>query len=57
MEILQIKECIGYTKDDAFKYLNFDPNHPLIKGTNCTQAWTHRYYSILFLIQVLMKAI
>lgn len=40
MEILQIKECIGYTKDDAFKHLNFNPNHPLIKGTNCTQAWT-----------------
>ena len=34
-----IKECQGYTKEEAFANLRFDPNSPLIKGANATQAW------------------
>lgn len=34
-----IKECQGYTKDEAFANLRFNPNSPLIKGANATQAW------------------
>lgn len=34
-----IKECQGYTKDEAFASLKFNPNSPLIKGANATQAW------------------
>lgn len=34
-----IKECQGYTKDEAFAFLKFNPNSPLIKGANATQAW------------------
>jgi hypothetical protein len=34
-----IKECQGYTKEEAFAGLRFDPNSPLIKGANATQAW------------------
>lgn len=34
-----IKECSGYTKEEAFAGLRFDPNSPLIKGANATQAW------------------
>lgn len=34
-----IKECQGYTKDEAFASLRFNPNSPLIKGANATQAW------------------
>ena len=34
-----IKECQGYTKEEAFASLKFNPNSPLIKGANATQAW------------------
>lgn len=34
-----IKECQGYTKEEAFAHLRFNPNSPLIKGANATQAW------------------
>lgn len=34
-----IKECQGYTKEEAFASLRFNPNSPLIKGANATQAW------------------
>ena len=34
-----IRECQGYTKEEAFAGLRFDPNSPLIKGANATQAW------------------
>ena len=34
-----IKECQGYTKDEAFASLKFNPNSPIIKGANATQAW------------------
>lgn len=34
-----IKECQGYTKEEAFANLRFNPNSPLIKGANATQAW------------------
>jgi hypothetical protein len=34
-----IKECQGYTKEEAFAHLKFNPNSPLIKGANATQAW------------------
>jgi hypothetical protein len=37
---LQIKECTGFTKEEAFQELNFHPCHAAIPGTNCTQAWT-----------------
>jgi len=36
---LQIIECRGFTKDEAFANLNFDPNSPVVPGTNATQAW------------------
>ncbi len=36
---LKIIECKGYTKDEAFKNLNFDPNSVVISGANATQAW------------------
>lgn len=39
MGVLKIVECQGFTKDEAFKKLNFDPNSPVIPGTNATQAW------------------
>ncbi len=35
----KIVECQGFTKDEAFADLNFDPNNPAISGTNATQAW------------------
>lgn len=35
----EIKECIGYTREDAFKNLKFNPM--LAKGSNCTQAWNN----------------
>ena len=38
-DIIKIKECTGYTKEEAFAGLRFDPNNPLIKGANATQAW------------------
>jgi hypothetical protein len=34
-----IKECQGYTKEEAFANLRFNPNSPIIKGANATQAW------------------
>ena len=39
MSILKIVECKGYTKEEAFANLRFDPNSPIIPGTNATQAW------------------
>lgn len=39
MGLLKIVECRGFTKDEAFANLNFDPNSPVIPGTNATQAW------------------
>ncbi len=39
MEMLKIIECKGYTKDEAFKNLAFDPNCPLVSGANATHAW------------------
>ena len=38
-ETLKIIECKGYTKEEAFAELDFDPNHPAIPGCNATQAW------------------
>lgn len=38
-EVLKMIECRGFTKDEAFKDLNFDPNNPVIPGVNATQAW------------------
>lgn len=37
---LKIVECKGFTKDEAFANLNFDPNSSVIPGVNATQAWT-----------------
>ena len=39
MGVLRIEECKGFTKDEAFAHLNFDPNSPVIPGTNATQSW------------------
>lgn len=39
MATLKIKECTGYTKEEAFAELNFDPINPLVKGNNATLAW------------------
>lgn len=39
MATLKIKDCSGYSKEEAFANLNFDPNNVLIKGSNATQAW------------------
>ena len=39
MGLLKIVECKGFTKDEAFANLGFDPNSPVIPGTNATQAW------------------
>ena len=39
MNQLKIVECKGFTKEEAFAKLNFDPNNTLIPGTNATQAW------------------
>lgn len=39
MGVLQIVECKGFTKEEAFAKLHFDPNSPVIPGVNCTQAW------------------
>lgn len=39
MGLLKIVECRGFTKEQAFAGLNFDPNCPVIPGTNATQAW------------------
>lgn len=37
---LNIVECKGFTKDDAFKNLSFNPNRSSVKGANATSAWT-----------------
>lgn len=37
--VFELVECKGFTKEEAFKNLDFVPNAELIKGTNCTQAW------------------
>ena len=39
MGSLKIIECKGFTKEEAFANLDFDPNSPVIPGTNATQAW------------------
>ena len=39
MEQLKIVECHGYTRDEAFKDLHFDPACAAIRGNNATQAW------------------
>lgn len=39
-EALKIIECKGYTKEEAFADLDFDPNHVAIPGCNATQAWS-----------------
>ena len=36
--MLKIIECNGFTKEEAFKNLKFDPNS-VIPGCNATQAW------------------
>ena len=38
-DVLKIKECSGFTKEEAFKDLKFNPDCSLIKGANATQAW------------------
>lgn len=39
MATLKMIECRGFSKSEAFKNLNFNPDSPLIKGSNATQAW------------------
>lgn len=39
MDILKIKECKGFTKEEAFKNLKFNPDCSFVKGANATQAW------------------
>ena len=39
MDELKIVECHGYTRDEAFKDLRFDPACSAIRGNNATQAW------------------
>lgn len=39
MDILQIIECKGYTKEEAFAHLEFNPNDAIVPGTNATQSW------------------
>ena len=39
MDTLQLRECVGYTKEEAFKNLEFNPNTEFLRGSNCTQAW------------------
>lgn len=39
MTELKIVECKGFTKEEAFQHLNFNPDSPVIPGTNATQAW------------------
>lgn len=39
MGLLKIVECKGFTKDEAFANLNFDPNSTVVNGANATQAW------------------
>ena len=39
MDKLKIVECHGYTREEAFKDLNFDPACAAIRGNNATQAW------------------
>lgn len=39
MNALKIVECKGFTKDEAFADLKFDPNSTIVHGANATQAW------------------
>lgn len=39
MSTLKIVECKGFSKEEAFANLGFDPNSPVIAGANATQAW------------------
>ena len=36
---LKIIECTGYTKEEAFANLKFNPDSPVVPGSNATQAW------------------
>lgn len=38
-DILKIEECHGYTKEEAFANLQFNPVSELVRGGNCTQSW------------------
>lgn len=39
MGVLQIIECKGFSKEEAFAKLKFNPLHPIIPGPNVTCAW------------------
>ena len=39
MDQIKIVECQGYTKQQAFADLHFDPACVAIRGSNATQAW------------------
>lgn len=39
MDKLKIIECHGYSREEAFKDLKFDPACAAIRGNNATQAW------------------
>lgn len=39
MTRLEFNECTGFTKEEAFKELNYNPDRPSVKGCNCTQMW------------------
>lgn len=39
MDSLKLVECTGYTREEAFQNLDFNPMPPLLRGCNCTQAW------------------
>ena len=36
---LKIIECTAYTKEAAFANLKFNPDSPVVPGSNATQAW------------------
>lgn len=40
MSVLKIVECKGFSKEEAFASLKFDPDSPVVQGCNATQAWT-----------------
>lgn len=39
MDSINIVECRGFSKEEAFANLKFDPYCPAIRGTNTTTAW------------------
>lgn len=39
MDSIKIVECRGFSREEAFKDLNFDPSCAAIRGNNATQAW------------------